>query len=89
MNPEKITAEKTQNCGNCKNFRMHYIKYSRGKYVALMYGHCVKPRLKKDIMMTTHAPIGKKRAKKTDLLIFSHTEKQYNHLNFIKLEMNA
>ena len=36
-----------QNCGNCKNFRLHYIKYSRGNYSALSYGHCVKPRLKK------------------------------------------
>jgi len=26
---------------------MHYIKYSRGSYHALRYGHCVKPRLKK------------------------------------------
>lgn len=34
-------------CENCKNFRLHYIKYSRGNYSALAYGHCVKPRLKK------------------------------------------
>ena len=36
-----------KNCGNCINFRLHYIKYSRGNYRALSYGHCVKPRLKK------------------------------------------
>jgi len=36
-----------QNCGNCKHFRLHYIKYSRGRYSALIHGHCVKPRLKK------------------------------------------
>lgn len=34
-------------CSNCKHFRLHYIKYSRGNYSALRYGHCVKPRLKK------------------------------------------
>ena len=34
-------------CKNCKNFRLHYIRYSRGNYSALTYGHCVKPRLKK------------------------------------------
>ena len=37
----------TQKCGNCKNFRLHYIKYSRGNYRELTYGHCVKLRLKK------------------------------------------
>lgn len=34
-------------CKNCKNFRLHYIKYARGNYYGLKYGHCVKPRLKK------------------------------------------
>lgn len=34
-------------CKNCKHFRLHYIRYSRGNYFALSYGHCVKPRLKK------------------------------------------
>lgn len=34
-------------CKYRKNFRLHYIKYSRGSYHALSYGHCVKPRLKK------------------------------------------
>ena len=34
-------------CINCKYFRLHYIKYARGNYSALSYGHCVKPRLKK------------------------------------------
>jgi len=36
-----------QNCEDCKNFRLHYIKYSRGKYSPLRYGHCVKPLNKK------------------------------------------
>ncbi len=36
-----------KSCKNCKNFRLHYIKYARGNYRALQYGHCVKPRLKK------------------------------------------
>jgi len=31
---------------NCKNFILHYIKYARGNYSALKYGHCIKPRLK-------------------------------------------
>ena len=39
--------DKNRACENCKNFRLHYIKYSRGNYSALSYGHCVKPRLKK------------------------------------------
>ena len=34
-------------CKNCANFMLHYVKYSRGKYKPLYYGHCVKPRLKK------------------------------------------
>lgn len=34
-------------CENCRNFRLHYIRYTRGNYAALNYGHCVKPRLKK------------------------------------------
>ena len=36
----------TQNCGNCKNFKMHYTKYKNGRYSPLGYGHCVKPRRK-------------------------------------------
>jgi len=31
----------------CKHFRIHYIKYARGSYRPLSYGHCVKPWLKK------------------------------------------
>lgn len=34
-------------CGNCMHFRQHYIRYARGNYFALKYGHFVKPRLKK------------------------------------------
>ncbi len=34
-------------CGNCKHFRLHYIKYASRHYHPLHYGHCVKPRLKK------------------------------------------
>jgi len=34
-------------CDNCKNFRPHYARNTRGYYIPLMYGHCVKPRLKK------------------------------------------
>ena len=34
-------------CKNCAYFRLHYIRYGRGRYVPLHYGHCVKPRLKK------------------------------------------
>ena len=36
--------EKT--CKNCAFFRLHYIRYGRGRY-SPHYGHCVKPRLKK------------------------------------------
>lgn len=36
-----------KHCIDCKHFRLHYIKYARGNYSALSYGHCVKPRLKK------------------------------------------
>ena len=48
----KEDSEKTQQpvkmtCSSCKNFRLHYIRHSRGNYSALFYGHCVKPRLKK------------------------------------------
>ena len=35
-----------QTCGNCRHFRRHYVRYARGRYMALSYGHCVKPRLK-------------------------------------------
>ena len=34
-------------CKNCAYFRLHYIRYNRGRYAPLHYGHCVKPRLKK------------------------------------------
>ena len=40
MNHEKI-------CGNCKHFKLHYVKYPNGEYVPLYYGHCVHPRLRK------------------------------------------
>lgn len=33
-------------CGNCENFRLHYIKMGSKNYFALRYGHCVKPRRK-------------------------------------------
>lgn len=46
MQSEKINPIKNT-CGNCQNFRLHYIKYSRGNYSPLKYGHCVKPRCKK------------------------------------------
>lgn len=36
-----------EQCGNCKYFRRHYIRMSRGCYRSLRYGHCVHPRLKK------------------------------------------
>ncbi len=36
-----------QICGNCRHFRRHYVRYARGRYMALLYGHCVKPRRKK------------------------------------------
>ena len=32
--------EKT--CKNCAFFRLHYIRYGRGRYSPLHYGHCVK-----------------------------------------------
>ena len=35
-----------QNCGNCKNFILHYIRQSRGSYYALRAGHCIEPRIK-------------------------------------------
>ena len=38
-------GEKT--CKNSAYFRLHYIRYGRGKYSSLHYGHCIKPRLKK------------------------------------------
>ena len=38
---------KEKTCKNCANFRLHYIRYGRGRYSPLHYGHCVKPRLKK------------------------------------------
>lgn len=36
-----------ERCGNCKHFRQHYIRSSRGCYRPLRYGHCVHPMLKK------------------------------------------
>lgn len=37
----------TRECKDCKNFRLHYVKYANGGYHAKSYDHCVKPRLKK------------------------------------------
>ena len=34
-------------CKNCRHFRLHDIRRSRGNYTPLLYGHCVKPRRKK------------------------------------------
>lgn len=34
-------------CKNCRHFRQHYIKYARGNYSPLAYGHCVEPRIKR------------------------------------------
>ena len=39
-----------QTCGNCRHFRRHYVRYARGRYMALSYGHCVKPRLKNRVL---------------------------------------
>lgn len=36
-----------ERCGNCKYFRQHYTRTSRGRYWPLHYGHCVHPMLKK------------------------------------------
>lgn len=40
-------AMPVKHCGECRYFREHYTKISRGRYRALEYGHCVHPRLKK------------------------------------------
>ena len=37
----------SRTCCSRQYFRLHYIRYASGKYMALTYGHCVKPRLKK------------------------------------------
>ena len=34
-------------CENCKHFRQHFARDTRGYYNSLLYGHCVKPRVKK------------------------------------------
>lgn len=34
-------------CGTCKHFRVHYVKCGRGRYAAILDGHCVKPRIKR------------------------------------------
>lgn len=34
-------------CKTCQYFRLHYTKHARGRYAALLYGHCGNPRLKK------------------------------------------
>lgn len=50
MNPEtRASAENNEQptCKTCKHFRQHYIKYGRGSYQEISYGHCVHPRLKK------------------------------------------
>ena len=54
-------------CGNCKNFRLHYIRYGKGDYRPLLYGHCVKPRLKSDVRPKPPAYIGKSANKKISL----------------------
>ncbi len=33
-------------CKNCVYFRLHYVRYSRGRYREMEYGHCMEPRLK-------------------------------------------
>ena len=40
---EKLPADV---CGNCRHFRLHYIRRYRGCYAPLSYGHCVFPRSK-------------------------------------------
>jgi hypothetical protein len=35
-----------KNCGNCKHFRLHYVKAGRA-YRPLHYGHCVYPGRKR------------------------------------------
>ena len=40
------TENAEKNCGNCKHFRQHYIKFGRS-YIEIFYGHCVYPMLKK------------------------------------------
>ena len=42
-------------CGNCRHFRLHYIKYGRGTYAPLSYGHCVKPQRKSGTPLTRGA----------------------------------
>ena len=33
-------------CGDCANFRRHYVRMEENRYDPLAYGHCVFPRLK-------------------------------------------
>lgn len=33
-------------CKNCEHFILHYIKHARGNYAAILFGHCIKPRIK-------------------------------------------
>ena len=51
---------KNNTCGECKHFRLHYIKFGRS-YRALHYGHCVYPRLKKRETFTEACENFKKR----------------------------
>lgn len=34
-------------CGDCRHFRLHYIRMTENYYVSIRYGHCVYPMLKK------------------------------------------
>ena len=43
---EEIVMVENKICQDCKHFRQHYIKLGKS-YQAIMYGHCVFPRLKK------------------------------------------
>lgn len=33
-------------CQDCKYFVRHYVRYNSGKYAAIDFGHCFRPRIK-------------------------------------------
>lgn len=44
ISKDQLTRSKV--CQQCQHFRRHYVRQGRGRYIPIMVGHCVYPRLK-------------------------------------------
>lgn len=44
ISKDQLTRSKV--CQQCQHFRRHYVRQGRRRYIPIMVGHCVYPRLK-------------------------------------------